>query len=248
MSACPFLNPQPEDIGSAILAKVNAHRASMFLRKLPISDLLRMEPYLDIRTFARDEVVRSEGDVISRIVFPHNMTLAVLYTMPDGTTVESAIVGTEGYVGVESLLGSTTAVGSVVAGCGQASTIALEQVLTLADHMPALRAAMLAYARSYLALVFRLAACNAVHTLKQRTCRRLLLALAQTNQSSVAMTQDDLARALAVGRTSVNQVCKELRADNLISYSRGFIKIDDVAAMTNTACDCYLYLKHALLI
>jgi CRP-like cAMP-binding protein len=180
------------------------------------------------------------------MVFPHNMTLALLYTMPDGSTVESAIVGTEGYVGVESLLGSTTAVGSVVAGCGQASTIALEQILTLADHMPTLRAAMLAYARSYLALVFRLAACNAVHTLKQRTCRRLLLA--QTDQGSVAMTQDDLARALAVSRTSVNQVCKELRADNLISYRRGFIRINDVAAMTNTACDCYLYLKHAVLI
>ena len=174
------------------------------------------------------------------------MTLALLTTMPDGTTVESATVGTEGYVGVESLLGSATAIGSVVSGGGQASTIALEQALILTYQMPALRAAMLAYARSYLALVFRLAACNAVHTLKQRTCRRLLLALDQTEQQSVAMTQDDLARALGVGRTSVNQVCKELRSDNLISYSRGQITIDSVSELTNTACDCYLYLKQAL--
>jgi CRP-like cAMP-binding protein len=58
--------------------------------------------------------------------------------------------------------------------------------------------------------------------------RRLLLALAQTEQRSVAMTQDDLARALAVGRTSVNQVCKELRADNLISYRRRLIRINNI--------------------
>jgi CRP-like cAMP-binding protein len=168
--------------------------------------------------------------------------------MPDGTTAESATVGTEGYVGVESLLGSAATVGSVVAGGGQASTIALQQMLMLTDQMPALRAAMLAYARSYLALIFRLAACNAVHTLKQRTCRRLLLAFAQTDQRSVAMTQDDLARALAASRTSINQVCKELRAANLISYSRGLIQVNDVTAMTSTACDCYLYLKHTLLV
>lgn len=119
-------------------------------------------------------------------------------------------------------------------------------MLILTDQMPALRAAMLAYARSYLALVFRLAACNAVHTLKQRTCRRLLLALDQTEQRSVAMTQEDLARALGVGRTSANLICGGLRDDNLISYSRGLIKINDLAKLTNTACDCYLHLKHNL--
>jgi CRP-like cAMP-binding protein len=207
-----------------------------------------MEPYLDLKTFERDEVVWNDGDLINRMVFPHDMTLALLCKMRDGTTVESATVGTEGYVGVESLLGSTATVGSVVAGGGRASTIALQEVLILTDQMPALRAAMLAYARSYLALISRLAACNAVHTLKQRISRRLLLSLAQTDQGSVAITQDDLARALAVSRTSVNQICKELRADKLISYSRGRIRVDDVAVMTNTACDCYLYLKHALLV
>jgi CRP-like cAMP-binding protein len=207
-----------------------------------------MEQHLDIKTFERDEVVWNDGDVIDRMVFPHNMTLAFVCTLSDGTTVESATVGIEGYVGVESLIGSTTAVSTIIAGGGQASTIPLEQILILTGQMPTLRAAMLAYARSYMALLFRLAACSAVHSLKQRTCRRLLLALAQTGQPSLAMTQDDLARALGVGRTSVNQVCKELRAENLISYSRGHIQINNVEAMTSTACDCYLYLKDTLLI
>ena len=105
---------------------------------------------------------------------------------------------------------------------------------------------MLAYARSYLVLVFKLAACNAIHMLKQRTCRRLRLALDQTEQGAVAMTQDDLARALGVGRTSVNQVCKELRDANLIRYGRGLITINSVAELTKAARDCYQSLKQIL--
>jgi CRP-like cAMP-binding protein len=240
--------PGPEDLGGVTLAMVDEHCGSLFLRSLPSSDLRCMEPYLELRAFAREEVVQSDGDLIRSVTFPHDMTVSLLCTMADGTTVESATVGTEGYVGVESMLGSAVATGSAVAGHGQASTIPLEQVLILMDQMPALRAAMLAYARTYLAVVFRLAACNAVHTLKQRACRRLLLALDQTEQRPVVMTQDDLARALGVGRTSVNQACQELREGNLISYSRSVIRIDDPSSMTSCACECYLHLKHALLI
>lgn len=228
------------------MSVVEEHRGSLFLRNLPDADLRRMEPYLEIRSFARDEVVQQEDDVINRVIFPHDTIFSLVSTTADGISVESATIGTEGFVGVESMLGSAAAMGTAIAGSGSASTMPLEQVLILMDQMPALRTAMLTYARGHFAAVFRLVACNAVHTLKQRTCRRLLLALDQTEQRPVAMTQDDLARALGVGRTSVNQACMELRQGNLIDYGRGLIRITDAAGMTRIACDCYLYLKHAL--
>jgi CRP-like cAMP-binding protein len=227
-------------------APSDLHRGSLFLRSLPAADLRRMEPYLELRAFSRDEVLQNDGDMISSIVFPHGITFSLLCTMANGTTVESATVGSEGYVGVECMLGSSVAINTAVGQQGKASVIALDRILILMDQMPALRAAMLAYARNYLAMVTRLVACNAVHTLKQRACRRLLLALDQTEQHSVAMTQEELARALGVGRTSVNQACKELREDGLIDYSRGRIEIRDTAGMTKAACDCYLYLKQEL--
>ena len=231
-----------------LMDPVNKHRGSLFLRSLPAPDLRRMEPYLEISTFAREEIIQNDGDIIQRIVFPHNITLSLVSVLTNGTTVESATVGSEGYVGVESMLGSAVAICSAVGQQGAASTIPLDRLLILVDQIPSLRAAMLTYARNYLAVVSRLAACNAVHTLKQRACRRLLLALDQTEQQSVMMTQEELARALGVGRTSVNQACKELRNDNIIDYSRGHIQIKDVEGMMTAACDCYSYLKRALLI
>ena len=144
------------------------------------------------------------------------------------------------------MLGAAAATCNAVAQQGLASVIALDRLLVLADQVPSLRIAMLTYGRNYLVTVTRLVACNALHTLKQRVCRRLLLALDQTEQRPLVITQEELARALGVGRTSVNQACKELRGDNIIDYSRGHIRITDPRAMTKAACECYLYLKQVL--
>jgi Mn-dependent DtxR family transcriptional regulator len=57
------------------------------------------------------------------------------------------------------------------------------------------------------------------------------------------MTQEELGRALGVSRASSNQICRELRADGVIDYSRGHIRIRDAEAMRDAACECYSYLK-----
>jgi Mn-dependent DtxR family transcriptional regulator len=114
------------------------------------------------------------------------------------------------------------------------------------DQLPALRAVLLRYATGYLAGLSRLAGCNAVHTLRQRACRRLLLEVDQTGRQAAAITQEGLARALGVRRTSANQACRELRCDGVIDYSRGQIRIKDAARMKEAACECYAYLRHIL--
>ena len=222
------------------------HYGSLFLRSLPNPDLRRLVPHLRLKDLGREEVIRHSGDMIRSIVFPHDATVSLASLLSDGTMVESATVGGEGYVGVEVMLGSAVSTCSAIAQKGRASIIALDRLLILLDQIPSLRPAMLTYARNYLAAVTRLAACNALHTLKQRACRRLLLTLDQIGQGSLMITQEELARALGVGRTSVNQACKELRNDSLIDYSRGHIQITDLQGMTTAACECYTYLKLAL--
>ena len=73
-----------------------------------------------------------------------------------------------------------------------------------------------------------------------------MLARDQTEQQSLMIPQEELARALGVRRTSVNLACQELRIDGLIGDSRGHIQITNLQGMTATACECYDYLKPAL--
>jgi CRP-like cAMP-binding protein len=222
------------------------HSGSLFLRSLPIPDLRRLVRHLRLKDLRREEVIRNGGDMIRDIIFPHSAVVSLASLLTDGTMVESATVGGEGYVGVEVMLGSAVATCSAIAQQGRVSVIALDRLLILLDQLPSLRPAMQAYARNYLSVVTRLAACNALHTLKQRACRRLLITLNQTEQQPLVITQVELARALGVGRTSVNQACKELRNDGIIDNSRGHIHVTNLIGMTAAACECYSYLKLAL--
>jgi CRP-like cAMP-binding protein len=222
-------------------------RGSLFLRTLPDADLRRITPYLKIKEFVCREIIHHDGDIIQNIIFPHDTAISLFSIMTDGTTVEITSIGSEGYVGAEIMLGSAIATCCVAAPPGRISTIAPDRLLILIDQVPSLRAAMQAYARDYLALLGRLVACNALHTLKQRMCRRLLLALDQTEQRPLIITQEQLARALGAGRTSVNQACKELRQHNIIDYSRGQIRIMNLEKLEAGACECYSYVRQALL-
>ncbi|WP_428493608.1 Crp/Fnr family transcriptional regulator [Rhodopila sp.] len=241
--AASVVMPVTSELREAITDPAKAHHGSLFLRGLPSADLRRIAPDLKIRVFNEEKCIQNDGDIIENILFPHNMTVSLVGITAGGHAVESACVGREGFVGVETLLGSAGAKCGAVARRGQASSIPLDRLLIMTHQLPSLRAALLRYARCYLAGIARLAACNAVHSIRQRACRRLLLELDQSEQREVAITQEELGRALGVSRASLNQICRELRADGVIAYSRGHIRIKDAEAMKTAACECYSYLK-----
>jgi CRP-like cAMP-binding protein len=224
---------------------IDEHRHSLLLRRLADHDLRRLEPHLRITTLADDDVLHRGGSIISRILFPHESIVSLVCRMTDGATVETGTIGSEGYVGAEVMLGSALAISDAVAQCGRASVIKLDRLQFLMDQSPSLRASLQAYARNFLITVSRLVACTAVHDIKQRVCRRLLIAADHAGQPSVPMTQDFLARMLAVRRTSINLACNELRKEGAIHYVRGRITIADRVKMEHSACECYKIFRSA---
>jgi len=48
---------------------------------------------------------------------------------------------------------------------------------------------------------------------------------------------------LGVRRTSVTVVAHKLQQAGMITYRRGRIKLDDIAALRETACECYETVK-----
>jgi Mn-dependent DtxR family transcriptional regulator len=57
------------------------------------------------------------------------------------------------------------------------------------------------------------------------------------------LTQEYIAQMLGVRRTSVTMVARSLQEAGLIRYTRGNIKLLDVAALRETACECYETVK-----
>jgi CRP-like cAMP-binding protein len=83
------------------------------------------------------------------------------------------------------------------------------------------------------------AACNAVHLIEARFCRWLLQTADRAGNDSIYLTQDFLAGALGVRRTSVSEVARKVQDSGAIHYSRGTITILSRRILEKLSCECY---------
>ena len=83
------------------------------------------------------------------------------------------------------------------------------------------------------------AACMAAHHVEARLCRWLLRARDLSGSDTLQFTQEFLAEMLGVRRTSVTTVAHTLQRAGMLKYARGKIQILELAALRETACECY---------
>src|SRR5215217_1759799 len=74
------------------------------LAALPREEFARLAPHLTIVCLKRDEVVYIAGDQIRHVYFPISGLMSLLSTTETGSTVEVAMVGNEGIVGLPVIL------------------------------------------------------------------------------------------------------------------------------------------------
>ena len=100
------------------------------------------------------------------------------------------------------------------------------------------------YSDCLLAQVFQTAACNATHTVTQRTAKWLLAAAARTGKTDFIVTQQELAEMLGVGRTFVARTVRRLREENVLASRRGSFIIKDEAKLRALSCQCTVAIEN----
>ena len=94
------------------------------------------------------------------------------------------------------------------------------------------------YADCLAAQVFQGVACNAAHSIEQRTARWLVSAIERTGGPDIPLTQDQLAVMLAVGRSYISRVLRTFKQRGILEVRRGSLNIRDFDALRATACEC----------
>jgi CRP-like cAMP-binding protein len=95
------------------------------------------------------------------------------------------------------------------------------------------------YTHSLLTQITQSAVCNQFHSVEARLARWLLMTHDRIASDEFRLTQEFLSNMLAVRRECVNKAAGKLQKLNLISYSRGRLKVLDRAGLEKTACGCY---------
>jgi CRP-like cAMP-binding protein len=214
--------------------------ANGLLSKLHPEDQSRLLPHVVAMELPAGHVLQEAGDDVVNTWFPCGSAMAAFcVNTGDGHAIEVGLVGREGAIGGIVSNGQIPAYAtSKVMAPGRflrIKTVALEQAKL---ESIALRHWFARYSDCLIAQIFQTAACNARHTIIQRTAKWLLSAMDRTQGSDFEMTQDQLADMLGVGRTFVTRTVGQLRDDKIISTRRGVFTVLDETALRARTCAC----------
>jgi CRP-like cAMP-binding protein len=101
-----------------------------------------------------------------------------------------------------------------------------------------LRSLFARYADCLLAQIFQSTACNAIHSIEQRTAKWILAAMERTGDQLLPLTHEELASMLGVGRSYASRVLQSLKADGILETRRGALVVRDQDRLVRKSCPC----------
>lgn len=210
------------------------------LASLPAKEMKRLAPMLQPHTWRIREELHEPGKPITFVYFPVSGVASLVTSMEDGSTVEAATVGNEGLVGLPMFLETgTVSIEAFVQIPGECLRMKASLFRHEMQNGGVLREVAQSYTQVLLRLIAQSAACNRLHTLRQRCARWLLMSHDRVEGDAFLLTQEFLSQMLGVRRATVTVAAGELRQLGLITYRQGRIQIDDRDGLEKAACECY---------
>ncbi len=224
---------------SAIELKQNA-----ICSMLPETALRRIERAFVVVTAVPGDVLVHAGEPADNVWFPLDLVVSLDQVLDDAAEAlvapAVALIGNEGAVGLEPILGGGTAVNQATVRIG-GRVLRLEASLLRDEFVRAgvLHRLLLRHADPLVCQICAVAACERVHSVRQRLIRWLLSFDDRIALHNAELTQETLSQLMGVRRVSVSAAASEMQADGLIAYQRGNFTILDREALTLRSCQCY---------
>lgn len=216
------------------------------LAALPHEELARILPHIVGVQLERGEVVYLPGDQIRYVYFPTEGVLSLRCTSASGSTLEVAMLGNEGIVGLPVLKNNLMPYEVTAEVRTQAFRVRAEQVQEEFNKGGVLQEVLLRYLNLLIAEISQSCVCYRFHTLEQALSRWLLITQDRLSSSSLNVTQENISHALGTPRTGVTMAAGALQRAGLIRYSRGKILILDRARLEANSCECFRIVHNQL--
>jgi len=173
--------------------------------------------------------------------------VSFLSTTETGSTIEVAMLGKEGVVGLPVVLKNRNIPYDVtVRFSSEALKIKAEIFQEEFDKGQALHEFVLRYLNVMLTQISQSSICNRFHTIEATLSRWLLTVQDQTNSNTLDLTQQVISQALGVPRTGITVAAGALQTAGTIRYSRGKIVILDRVVLESRSCECYRIIRDEL--
>jgi CRP-like cAMP-binding protein len=211
-----------------------------FLDGLRPRDIEALRPHLRKVHLAQNQILVKAGGPVVRSVLPVNAIVSVILEMQDGRQVETRTIGCESGFGLLYVLGASTSYETVSTQIGgEAYVIDQREFAAWARDSPTMMESIVRHGQATLVQSAQAVACNALHDVKQRLARWLLMTQDRVSDDHLPLTQQHLAVMLAVQRTTVTAAASDLQKEGAIAYRRGRITVLDRDLLMRRSCECY---------
>jgi CRP-like cAMP-binding protein len=212
------------------------------LSALPAHELSRLLPHLERVELAQETLLHGPDEEMDYVYFPLRGVASLMSVGREGEEVDTAMIGTEGMVGLPVFLGTgQMPVKAIVQMDMEALRLPAAQLREELERGGALADLLLRYAQMVLVELAQLVLCNRAHSLEERAARWIL----QINERlggdgpPFDATQEFVAAMLGATRPHVTSVMQEFRQQELLTYGRGNMQVLDAAGLEARACACY---------
>ena len=210
------------------------------LAALPHEEYQRLQPHLELVHFSKCKTLYEIRDLIPHAYFLNSGMVSLLSVTQSGATVEIAMVGTEGMVGIPIILRiQRTPYRIMVQIPGDALRIKAHVIYAEFKRGGKLQDVLLSYTHTLLTQISQSALCNRFHPVEKRLCRWLLTTHDRVHGDTFHLTQEIISYMLGTPRTRVTMAAGVIQEAGLIRYKRGKITIIDRRGLEQVACECY---------
>jgi hypothetical protein len=211
------------------------------LRRLNTADYALLAPHLTQDEAKSNDLLYSPGDDVETVYFPCGPGLAsYLVANEDGRDVETILIGREGAVGgivSQGFLPAYTRI--IVKFGGPFARLPVGRLEAAKMKSASLRNIFARYADCMLAQIFQSTACNAIHSIEQRTAKWIVSAMERTDGDNIVpLTHEQLSTLLGVGRSYTSRVIQTFKAEGVLETRRGSILVRNTEALRQRSCLC----------
>jgi CRP-like cAMP-binding protein len=185
-------------------------------------------------------VLCHSGKHTRHVYFPIDATISLVTPIDGEPALEVGMVGREGMVGAQIVLGvMTTPLHAVVQGPGKAWRIASPAFRRELARSLALRRCLNRYLYVLMSQFAVSAACLRFHLIGPRLARWLLMTQDRAHADAFHVTHEFLAYMLGVRRVGITAAAGALQRAGLVEYRRGEVVVLNRRGLEAASCGCY---------
>lgn len=200
---------------------------------------------LELVTIHSGEIIFDVHEKINYVYFPVSGIASQLSTLENGTCVEVCMIGSEGMIGAELVIGLAETLTQVfVTQNMQAYRLPLKSFRAILDRSGGRRKGefhklLLAYIQTVFLQMSQNTSCNKRHSIDQQFTSWLLSCFDRVDNKALTITQESIGLILGVRRESITEAAKKLQELGMINYHRGHIELKNRHQLEHHSCECY---------